>query len=66
MTTATIQMDTDPVESRGDRLGKVWWQGRQWAVTEHGIECRDGTYYIAAKRLGETRGETGLPTRSNQ
>jgi hypothetical protein len=25
----------------------VYWQGRQWAVTEYGIECRNGFYAIA-------------------
>ena len=24
----------------------IYWQGRQWAVTAYGVECRDGTYAI--------------------
>ena len=60
--TRAILMDTGAVKTRGDTLGRVWWQGRQWSVTEHGIECRDGTYYIAADRLTETRGKEGIPT----
>jgi hypothetical protein len=47
----------------------VWWRGRQWAVTEYGIERLDGTYVVEAKRLtenietyswpGHMRGRTG-------
>lgn len=37
----------------------VVWQGRQWAVTGHGIECRNGTYPIDACRLWEEEGEYG-------
>ena len=29
------------------------WIGRQWSVTEFGVEARDGTYAIPAARLGE-------------
>jgi hypothetical protein len=29
----------------------IFWVGVQWAVTSHGIECRDGTYAIEAKNL---------------
>jgi hypothetical protein len=46
---------TDKVAQRGDPLGTpVHWQGRQWAVTPHGVECRDGTYYIEKGRLWES------------
>jgi hypothetical protein len=31
----------------------IYWQGRQWAVTPFGVECRDGTYVIEASRLWE-------------
>jgi hypothetical protein len=41
------------VPVRGDALGALWWRGAQWAVTEHGIECLDGTYSIAKDRLLE-------------
>ena len=46
-----IVIDSRPVKLRGDVLSKIWWQGKQWAVTEYGIECRDGTYPIDAKKL---------------
>lgn len=48
-----IEHDRMPVKIRGEELGKVLWRGRQWAVTDLGIECLDGTYYIAASRIGE-------------
>jgi hypothetical protein len=31
----------------------MWWRGRQWAVTDHGIEALDGTYAIPTSRLVE-------------
>jgi hypothetical protein len=37
----------------GEPLHPIIWRGRQWAVTEYGIECLDGSYYCEAKRLGE-------------
>jgi hypothetical protein len=43
-----IEMDTTPVKLRGEPLDTVWWRGRQWAVTEYGIEKLDGTYVIHA------------------
>ena len=36
------------VENRGEQLDLILWQGKQWAVTEYGIEKRDGTYTILA------------------
>jgi hypothetical protein len=39
----------------------VWWHGRQWAVTEYGIERLDGTYVIDAKRLTENIETYGWP-----
>lgn len=48
-------IDTTPVKIRGEPLHETLWQGRQWAVTEYGIEARDGTYPIKAERLSETR-----------
>jgi hypothetical protein len=45
--------DTTEIEHRGEDLHEIWWQGRQWAVTAYGIECRDGSYPIEAKRLTE-------------
>lgn len=46
-----IPSSSNPVPLQGEELGEVYWQGVQWAVTEDGIECRDGTYFIAAHRL---------------
>jgi hypothetical protein len=48
-----IEHDATLVKNRGEKLNEIWWQGRQWAVTSHGIECRDGTYVIAKARLRE-------------
>lgn len=48
------QSDTH-VRVRGEALHPILWQGEQWAVTEYGIECRNGTYAIAAHRLLEIR-----------
>jgi len=50
---AMIVAHENPVSLRGERLNEIWWQGRQWAVTSHGIEARDGTYEIAKDRLRE-------------
>jgi hypothetical protein len=50
----TIAHGTNEVRLRSDPLSEpIYWQGRQWAVTSYGIECRDGTYTIAANRLTE-------------
>lgn len=48
-----ILHDTTPVKNTGDALGRIWWQGRQWAVTSDGVEARDGCYHIAANRVLE-------------
>jgi hypothetical protein len=46
---------TDRVKLRSEPLSTpIYWQGHQWAVTSHGVECRDGTYYIAKDRLWES------------
>jgi hypothetical protein len=50
---APICYDPTPVHCRGEPLDEVWWSGRQWAVTSHGIERRNGCYTIASERLGE-------------
>lgn len=45
---------------RGEALHKpIYYEGRQWAVTAYGLECRDGTYAIAADRLWEEEAEYG-------
>ncbi len=50
-----IATDAASVVNRGEPLDEKIWQGRQWAVTEYGIEARDGRYVIDAARLSETR-----------
>jgi hypothetical protein len=49
--TYPIIIDDQPVKVQGETLKQIWWQGKQWAVTEYGIECRDGTYAIKAQEL---------------
>lgn len=48
-----IIYDDRPVKTQGDALGTVFWQGRQWSVTDYGLEARSGQYPIEAKRLKE-------------
>jgi hypothetical protein len=50
---APVAYVSTPVKIRADRLGKIWWRGRQWAVTAHGLEALDGSYFIAKNRLAE-------------
>jgi hypothetical protein len=45
----------------GEPLHSIWWRGRQWAVTEYGIEALDGTYSFEAKRLTEDIATWGRP-----
>lgn len=45
---------TDEVRVTGEALAEpIYWKGRQWAVTGHGIEARDGKYHIAGSRAWE-------------
>jgi hypothetical protein len=43
----------------GNRLSKIYWQGRQWAATKYGVECRDGSYAIERTRLWEEEDQYG-------
>lgn len=53
-------ISADYATCRGEQLAEpIYWEGRQWAVTEAGIECRDGTYFIDKKRLWEEEGKWG-------
>jgi hypothetical protein len=45
--------DASDVALRGEALSPIIWQGRQWAVTTHGVEARDGSYSFTADRLHE-------------
>lgn len=47
-----IVIDKTPVEISSE-LHPIIWRGRQWAVTEYGIESLDGHYYIEPERLEE-------------
>jgi len=47
----SIDCQDELVEVSGGRLDTIWWKGRQWAVTEYGIECLDGKYAIDKSRL---------------
>ena len=40
----------------GEELAPVLWQGEQWAVTEYGIEARDGRYQLEAALLNDLAG----------
>jgi hypothetical protein len=44
---------SDEVKLQGEPLHEIWWRGRQWAVTEYGVEALDGTYAIEGSRLLE-------------
>jgi hypothetical protein len=63
MKKTAILYDTAPVTTNrfGEDLDEIWWQGRQWAVTSYGIECRDGSYHIEADRLFENAQYGGWP-----
>lgn len=54
-----IENDSTPVEVQGSYVPeKILWRGRQWAVTEFGLEALDGSYSIAAGRLNEDHGDS--------
>jgi hypothetical protein len=57
----TIELSSEPVATRGERLHDIWWRGHQWAVTAYGIECLDGTYHFEHKRLLEQLPEHSWP-----
>lgn len=48
-----IPQGTAVIRVRGEALHPVLWRGKQWAVTEYGVEALDGTYAIEKARLGE-------------
>ena len=39
------------VHCRGEALSDILWQGKQWAVTTYGLECRDGTYHVPVENF---------------
>ncbi len=50
--------EDDPYLDRPS-LGKVIWHGRQWAVTDYGLECLCFRYDIEKERLWEKEKEHG-------
>lgn len=51
---------TSKVRVTGERLSEpIHWTGRQWAVTGHGIEARDGSYVIEGTRVWEDEADFG-------
>jgi hypothetical protein len=42
---------TNKVKVKGEPLGKILWKGTQWAVTEYGLECRDGLYAVSHQNM---------------
>jgi hypothetical protein len=63
---AAQQLDDPPkyetnnrVRNRGQRLSRIFWKGRQWAVTSYGLECRNGKYPISKDRLWENETDHG-------
>jgi hypothetical protein len=61
-----IAIDRAEVHVRGDALHPILWRGKQWAVTEFGIEALSGTYSIKAKRLAEGVENYGWPMHMTQ
>jgi hypothetical protein len=59
--TMLVEHSREPVAVRGEDLAPILWRGRQWAVTEYGIECLDGTYAIEAGRISEDLTRHGWP-----
>ncbi len=50
----------DVVEVRGEHLHEpIYWTGRQWAVTEFGLESRTGIYSIPKRRLWNEEDDWG-------
>ena len=45
---------------RGEPVSEpIYWQGRQWAVTPYGVECRNGEYVIEQHRIWDGDAEYG-------
>ena len=49
------------VKVLGEKLDKVLWIGREWAVTAYGIEARNGRYAIDKTYLAEQHGSWSWP-----
>ena len=47
------------VKCSGEKLSAVLWQGRQWAVTDYGLECRNGHYYVEAQNFRKSEAAKG-------
>jgi hypothetical protein len=62
-TYAATALDADPLYKRFEKppahVGKVLWMGRQWVVTEDGVECMDHHYPVEKDRLWEGEKDQG-------
>ncbi len=58
---APIEHGRNSVKLLGEKLHRVIWRGRQWAVTDYGVEALDGTYSFTASRLNEETAAGGWP-----
>lgn len=56
-----IAIDRTEVRRLGEELHPVLWRGRQWAVTEYGIEALSGRYAIDKARIAEDVDTRGWP-----
>ena len=48
---SSIAIADNEVPLHGEGLSEIWWRGKQWAATQYGIECLDGTYTIEKASL---------------
>lgn len=53
------------VKCFGKPLDFVLWQGKQWAVTMYGLECRDGRYFVQAAEFYENVDPLRFPKTKN-
>lgn len=59
-----IAIDETPVEPSvgGEDPAPIIWRGRQWAVTEFGLERLNGAYSLSPSDLGNTGAESDFPS----
>lgn len=55
-----IEHDTTAVVIRGEDLGTILWRGRQWAVTDRGLEKLDGTHFLPKNALADDLSEWSM------
>lgn len=54
-----IEHGKEHVKNCGEALAGEIWRGRQWSVTDYGIEARDGLYVLSWAQLDEDFAGTG-------